>query len=914
MIAPSLTPDAERWIRTWPKTAIRELAALPDRALEPFGRAPALGEAARGRKALDVLCGLVVPSDGLPASLARAVRDAIERRQRAEAIASVDEGAITLALARHCGALPRPGWPDVLALLAEGGLPLAIRVLSRGGAIHLRPGTPWAHSAQPPIGEPLVAFEALRERLSVASEGELTVARAVAKEERARGGDVAAKLAYAFADQAWAKNDWAAIERGSDAPFSGATLALLSVLPAPEASALVQAAIPRWPEVDGPSSAFVTTDETLPHRKVAGLAAHVFDHLLRVGEGGIPNAAALLEAALDQKEGVVARRVGLALTLFETPAAAEVLAHHLGRKDVDKLTTEYFRAHPALAVSHLAERAEKKSKVGEHARTLVIEAERLLATASRDAPSPRTDEAPDDALPTVLRRVPWRRKRRTKADAALDPRLFEGLPATVPALPRWLDLDRLPRPTLKDGGAISLEAFGHLVEMLRFVEANAPYAGLADVRAALDPARAAEVARALLATFEAADHRGEDLWPIRAAGALGGEPLRADLVARFDETTYGEHDVSALRHALADALRLASVRAPFELWSQWMKAVHPRASADVSAIVAAEAQRRGVPPRTMALSALPTVGFDARGRAPISHGFAAELDPSLTVHALDASGRRTAPDLLSTPLRSLAQEVGAVQAVLLRWLEDFLLAERAPIELGDLRLLAAHPIAGRIVTRLLFEVGAERVRIAEDQTFARLDDTMLDPPAGARFFLAHPALLDETERRTWQERWANYELLWPLPQLERAPRIGLGAWLDALKDEAPLDARSLPRLLSRSWLVSGSPKPATFDGSLDEGALSIGTPTKTGRVVRIGRNLPPTATCPGRYAVGLAFDPPLRERDPRLVGARLVRLDREGPSRDPSLVSGAPATWDELDPVRRSELRMDISRLLAVHD
>lgn len=913
MTAPSLTPDAEGWLRTWPKTAMRELAALPDRALEPFGRMPVLGEAARGAKALDVLRGLAAPTEGLPAPLARAVREVIERRQRAEVIASVDEGALTLALARHCGALPRPGWPDVLALLAEGGLALAIRVLCGGGAIHLRPGTPWAHSEQPPIGEPLVAFEALRERLSVASEGELTAARAVAKKERAAGGDVAAKLAYAFADEAWAKTDWATIERGSDAPFSGATLALLSVLPAAEASALVRAAIPRWSKVDWPSSAFVTTDETLPHRKVAGLAAHVFDHLLRVGEAGIVNAALLLEAALDQKEGAVARRVALALALFGTPAAAEVLAHHLGRKDVDKITTEYFRAHPRLAVAHLAERAKKKSKIGEHARTLLLEAERLLA-AAQSAPERSTDEAPDDALPTVLQRVPWRRKRRTKADAALDARLFEGLPDTVPALPRWLDLSRLPRPTLRDGRALSLQAFAHLVEMLRFVEANAPYAGLADVRGALDPARAAEVARALLATFEAADHRGEDLWPIRAAGALGGEPLRTDLVARFDETTYGDHEVSALRHALADALRLASVHAPFELWSQVMKAVHPRASADVSAIVAAEAQRRGVPLRTMALSALPTAGFDVRGRAPISHGFSAELDASLAVHALDASGRRTAPDVLSTPLRSLAQEVGALQAVLLWWLEDFVLAERAPIELTDLRLLAAHPIAGRIVTRLLFEVGAERVRIAEDQTFARLDDTTLDPPASARFFLAHPALLDEAERRAWQERWASYELLWPFPQLERAPHTGLGAWLDALVDVAPVDGRGLPRLLSRSWLVTGSPKPATFDGSLDEGALSIGTPTKTGRVVRIGRNLQPTATCPGRYAVGLAFDPPLRERDARLVGARLVRLEREGPSRDPSLVTGAPASWDELDAVRRSELRMDIGRLLALRD
>ncbi len=928
-------------------------------------------------------------------------------------VLDVADEQLALALARARGALAfdRSLWPGVVARLFDGGgARFACEVLvGAGGMAFTLEGDTWRVHTVGPVGEELAGFQALRERLAHAAEPDFAEARAFAEAHRPEASAaVREKLAYTFAEPIWAAEalDASLARLADDAPVPASTLALLSVLPnAESAMRLVSTAVARFdrhasglaPETPSPSGLPIErwVDQRLP-----GLAAHAFDHAARLGDAAVPVLATLLTAAFDQNEdGPLLRRLGLALSLFGTAAAAEAMAERLGRKDLDKLTTEYFRAHPALAVAHLAERAKRMSKIGQHARTLVEEAERLLASRPVAAPVAINERAGGASagpvgrppggmsineraggasggpvgrqpggvsineraggasagpvgrqpggvsindraggasagpvgrppggvsineraggasagpvgrppggmsipalaiLPVPLARLPWRRKKRVSADGGLDPRLFENLPEKLPATPRWLVLDALPPPRLGDGTPLPPASVEHLVEMLRFTRAAAPYVGVEMVRAALEPASCIAFARALQASFRANDHKRTDFWPVRALGAFGGAEVIDNLLALLDEDGLDGGERTEARRAAAEGLLLTgSMDAVYFAFDRSRSLGSPVARADVRQVLETEAARRGCDLQSLALGCIPTLGFDPHGRRPLvaSPPCTVQLDSVLDPRLVDAVGARlTALPAAATPeeratLKTLTRSITQVAGTLLHWLEDRLLSQNGAIPRSTLDRLAAHPLAGPLVSNLLWTTRTGLCfRVAEDRSLATLEDTSLTLVDDTPVTLAHAAELTAAERVSWQEVWAAYELIAPIAQLDR-PLAADGSRFEALLGRAA-DLGVSERLFAL--------------GYLPEGGVS-----RRGRIGRLGRAF-------GDHVVITRFSPPLRLRNAALETLEVMHVDPADARRartDPlhAAKGGTPAALGDLSLRERSELWVDLTRLV----
>ncbi|MBZ0120161.1 MAG: DUF4132 domain-containing protein, partial [Sandaracinaceae bacterium] len=131
--------------------------------------------------------------------------------------------------------------------------------------------------------------------------------------------------------------------------------------------------------------------------------------------------------------------------------------------------------------------------------------------------------------------------------------------------------------------------------------------------------------------------------------------------------------------------------------------------------------------------------------------------------------------------RRLRRDASALAAVTVERLEEAMVARRAiDIEIF-VNSYRDHPLLAHVARRLVWrsEAGAT-FRVAEDGTLADEHDATFEL-GGARWVrVAHPLELEQAARERWIERFADYEILQPYPQLERpvhrASEVDLGAY------------------------------------------------------------------------------------------------------------------------------------------
>ncbi|MEJ8670958.1 DUF4132 domain-containing protein [Streptomyces sp. MS1.AVA.1] len=142
--------------------------------------------------------------------------------------------------------------------------------------------------------------------------------------------------------------------------------------------------------------------------------------------------------------------------------------------------------------------------------------------------------------------------------------------------------------------------------------------------------------------------------------------------------------------------------------------------------------------------------------------------------ALPAPAAKDDPELAPAERKrfaALKKDVRTVAGDQVRRLEAAMVAQRSwpGAEFRD--LFVAHPLLWHLVRRLVWlsEVDGEvtAFRVAEDRTFADVEDDELTLPDEASVRLAHPLHLGE-DLGAWSELFADYEILQPFPQLGRA--------------------------------------------------------------------------------------------------------------------------------------------------
>ncbi|MEO3830129.1 DUF4132 domain-containing protein [Actinomadura sp. B10D3] len=577
---------------------------------------------------------------------------------------------------------------------------------------------------------------------------------------------------------------------------------------------------------------------------------------------------------------------------------ARLMADWLVRlKQAGDTARTWFRRHGLAAVPALLPPALGKTGAGRRAAEAAL---RFIAAAEGAEAVVEAARVHGDTAAAAI-----------EALVAADP--LDLLPSRIPRISDWADVRLLPQILLRDRArALPDAAARHVVTMLAMSRPGDDYAGVNTVRDLCDRGSLAEFGWGLFRQWEAQGASSKDGWALTQLGLTGddgtvrrltpvirawpGDGGHAKAVTGLDVLAAIGTDVALMHlHGIAQRVRFKALRARAQ---------------DKIAEVAANLRLTA---EQLADRLVPDFGLDADGSMALDYGprrFVVGFDEQLRPFVSDESGtRRKAlpkpgakddPDLAPAAYKAystLKKDVRTVAAGQLRRLETCMVTRRRwPVREFE-ELLAGHPLVRHIVRRLVWlacERDGERdggattaFRVAEDGTYADVNDDVFTLAGFAAVGIAHPVDLDGS-LGAWSEVFADYEILQPFPQLGRA--------VHRLTDEERASGR-LPRF-------EGLTVPVGKVLGLTSRGWERGAPQDAGIEGWISRRLPG-----GRY-LAIDLDPGIA------VGAVDALPDQTlrtiALTRHPGQLwrgGGGMASFADLDPVTASEILADLATL-----
>ncbi|TDD84784.1 DUF4132 domain-containing protein [Actinomadura darangshiensis] len=455
--------------------------------------------------------------------------------------------------------------------------------------------------------------------------------------------------------------------------------------------------------------------------------------------------------------------------------------------------------------------------------------------------------------------------------------------------------------------ALPVSSVRHLLTLLAISTPEDPDPGLAGVLAACDDHSLAEFGRALRGHWVEYGADAATAWQFSALGWLGDDEVVHELVPLIREWP----GVGLHHHAVRGLDVLAVIGTDLALReihaiSQKVKykGLKKRAQEKVEQIAAA----RGLTGEQLGDRLVPDFGLDADGALVLDYGprrFTAGFDEALKPYVIDENGkfRSTLPkpgvrdDAELAPAAHqrfgrLKKDVRAIAGIQLQRLERAMTTQRRWSLAEFNAFFVRHPLVWHIARRLVWlsEHGdtATAFRLAEDRTFADVDDDVLTPSEDATITIAHPLHLAETLKR-WSQVLADYEIQQPFPQLGR----DVHTLTDAERDDAELK-RFHDRTVPTGKVIG-----------MERRGWQRGTPEDNGIQFWILRPVP------GGRAIVVGLDPgiPIGTLDlwPEQRIERVWLNDGTGLTWHSD--RGSPLTFSELDPVTASEIINDLTVL-----
>ncbi|MEY9930153.1 hypothetical protein ABH926_004795 [Catenulispora sp. GP43] len=367
---------------------------------------------------------------------------------------------------------------------------------------------------------------------------------------------------------------------------------------------------------------------------------------------------------------------------------------------------------------------------------------------------------------------------------------FETYPRTVPEAPQWARAERLPEIRLKDRETtLPPDAAQAVVEMLMFSKSDAPYPGLEIVKELCDPSSLAQFVGALYDGWDQEGAPDKERWVFGALGTFGDESTVARL-ERLIRDWYGQSRTDDVYDGFDTLAAIGGDRALVALYGFARRSWTPRTKRKAQATFDDFAQSMDLSADRLADRLVPTSGLSAEGTVRLDYGrrrfdvsFDELLRPVVTdesgalLRTLPKPGKRDDPELAPaayqqfSTLRTQAR-VGAQEQALR--LERAMLERRRWIPQEFASYLVRHLVLGRLVRRLVWGVYAVdgrligSFRVAEDLSFADVDDAHYEVPEDALIGVVHPVDLGPALGR-WSEVFSDYEILQPFDQLGRPP-------------------------------------------------------------------------------------------------------------------------------------------------
>jgi hypothetical protein len=374
---------------------------------------------------------------------------------------------------------------------------------------------------------------------------------------------------------------------------------------------------------------------------------------------------------------------------------------------------------------------------------------------------------------------------RAEIDALFAP---PPLPAKAPKLPAFVDFDSLPAVSLAgDSSALPRDATMRLLQLATLLPQESARAPFDAALPALDRARLADLADALLARWIAIDAPPKEKWVIFAAARFGDDRAARALAARAVE--WSEAGLSARAKLAIEAI--ISIGTDVALMHVSFLA-RKKSGPKKPALAALEKFRveESLSEDELADRIVPDLGLDARGTMLFDYGarsFRAGFDEELLPFVIDASGTRAAslPRASKTDdaekvagaqalWQSLKAETKALSAEQIRRLERAMITRRAWDRAAFERYFLTHPLMQHLARRLVWCVlDATRTalvhtfRIAEDRSLSNDEDAPCSLADDARIGVVHPIDLTEAQRARWSTILSDYQIIQPFQQIGR---------------------------------------------------------------------------------------------------------------------------------------------------
>jgi len=377
------------------------------------------------------------------------------------------------------------------------------------------------------------------------------------------------------------------------------------------------------------------------------------------------------------------------------------------------------------------------------------------------------------------------------------------------SLPPFVHVEDLPPLVTRANKQLPIESTIALLEILRSTTPDAPYAGLEEIRGALDPKSLGELAWALVSAWLLAGAKASYAWVPMSLALVGDETSVRRLAPYAREWARKDAKKAALA---ADVLAaMGSSVALLHLAYIADKSRFMDASDHAQAALARAAAEQGLTIDELADRTVPDLDLDANGRTTLDFGprkFTITLDEGLrpviasedgtTLKAFPRKAKTDDAALVraaSTRFKALRADAQSVAESLLRRFEASMIQGRAWRADAFRAYVVDHPLTGHVAKRLVWRAGDRTFRVAEDKTLADERDARCTLSSDAIVTLPHPIDLGADAVAAWTRVLSDYGVVQPFEQLGRATYA---------KDERALDR-----------VAGKKSKPGPLVGSLD---------------------------------------------------------------------------------------------------
>jgi predicted DNA-binding WGR domain protein len=363
-----------------------------------------------------------------------------------------------------------------------------------------------------------------------------------------------------------------------------------------------------------------------------------------------------------------------------------------------------------------------------------------------------------------------------------------ALAASGKKAPAWVTPADLP-PLSVDGRRLSDRQVSALFLALQASTLEKPHELVAGLRTHADPKSADAFAWKLFERWLGEGAPSKEKWAMAAIGALGGDASVLKLTPMVRAWPgESQHQRAVLGLEVLRAIGTDTALMQLNGIAQKLKfqGLKTKAREYMEAI----AKDKGLTRSELEDRVVPDCDLDERGRRTFDFGprrFQFVLGPEMKPMVRDDDDARKLRDNLPAPgakddavkaeeataawklMKKQIKEVARIQA---DRLEQAMVTGRRWKTADFETLILRHPLMTHLARLLLWGVFdarglREAFRVTEDQDCANLDEEPYALPASGKIGLVHPLQLDDGAREAWGQRFADYAIISPFPQLGR---------------------------------------------------------------------------------------------------------------------------------------------------